>query len=452
MSRARRPGAEAEEVRSTELPSAYEVNGMARRIHYAWFVVGTTFAVLLVSAAIRATPGVLIVPLEHEFGWPRATISLAISVNLLLYGLMGPFCAAIAQRIGVRRTLGFAMAVLAAALLLATHMRQPWHLVVLWGVLIGTATGMAAMVIGAAVVTQWFSRHRGLVLGALTASTATGQLLFLPLLARVAEDDGWRAALRIVAVAAALAAAVALAFVRESPASMGLRPYGAADGDPVLARRLGNPAVLAVRTLARASRSRDFWLLAGTFFVCGASTNGLIGTHLIPACMDHGIPEVRAAGILATMGIFDLFGTTISGWLTDRWDSRRLLFAYYGLRGLSLIFLPDALVSEGTGLNVFTVFYGLDWIATVPPTVRLASDAFGAEDAPVVFGWIFASHQVGAGLAALGAGIIRTELGDYHHAFVASGAICLVAATMALLVGRRGARAPAAVLRAPSGV
>jgi predicted MFS family arabinose efflux permease len=226
---------------------------------------------------------------------------------------------------------------------------------------------------------------------------------------------------------------------------MGMLPYGATPSDPQPRKRTGNPAALAVQTLARASRSRDFWLLAGTFFVCGASTNGLIGTHLIPACMDHGIPEVRAAGILATMGLFDLFGTTASGWLTDRWDSRKLLFAYYGLRGLSLVFLPDALVTDGVGLNVFTVFYGLDWIATVPPTVRLATDAFGADDAPIVFGWVFAAHQVGAGMAALGAGIIRTRLGDYHHAFVISGLMCLVAALMALLVnrGRQAAGLPA---------
>jgi sugar phosphate permease len=421
-----------------------------RRIHYGWFVVGTTFAVLLVSAGIRATPGVLIVPLEQEFGWSRATISAAISVNLLLYGLMGPFCAAIAERFGVRRTMGFAMALLATALFLATFIRHPWQLFATWGVLVGTGTGMAALVIGSMVVTRWFSRHRGLVLGALTAATATGQLLFLPLLARVAEGDGWRAALRIVSIAAVGAAVIALAFVRESPAAIGLRPVGAREGDPVPTRRPGNPAVIAVQTLARASRTKDFWLLAGTFFVCGASTNGLIGTHLIPACMDHGIPEVRAAGILATMGIFDLFGTTMSGWLTDRWDSRKLLFAYYGLRGLSLIFLPDALVTDGTGLNVFTVFYGLDWIATVPPTVRLATDRFGAMDAPIVFGWVFAAHQVGAGLAALGAGIIRTETGDYHHAFVASGAMCLAAALMALFVNRQRKQGLAGVGLAPA--
>jgi sugar phosphate permease len=409
---------------------------LERRIHYGWFVAGTTFAVLLVSAAIRATPGVLIVPLEHEFGWSRATISGAISVNLLLYGLMGPFCAAIAERIGVRRTLGLAMAMLATALFLATFMRAPWQLVVLWGLLVGTGAGMAALVLGSVVVTRWFTTRRGLVMGALTASTATGQLLFLPVMARLAEDQGWRAPLRMLAVAAVAAAVVALAFLRESPASMGLLPYGARPGDPAPVRHPGNPAARAVRTLVRASRTRDFWLLAGTFFVCGASTNGLIGTHLIPACMDHGIPEVRAAGILATMGIFDLVGTTASGWLTDRWDSRKLLFTYYGLRGLSLIFLPDALVTDGTGLNVFTVFYGLDWIATVPPTVRLAADRFGIDDAPIIFGWVFAAHQVGAGMAALGAGIIRTELGDYHHAFVISGAMCLAAALMALFVNR----------------
>ncbi|HZZ84909.1 MAG TPA: MFS transporter [Anaeromyxobacteraceae bacterium] len=417
---------------------------MTRRIHYGWWVVGATFLVLLVSAAIRATPGVLIVPLERELGWSRATISGAISVNLLLYGLMGPFCAAIAERIGIRRTLALAMGLLSAALLAATWMRSPWQLVALWGVCVGVGTGMAAMVIGTAVVTRWFSARRGLVLGALTASTATGQLLFLPLLARVAEGEGWRAALRIVSIGALVTVPLALLVIRESPAGMGLLPYGARAGDPVSAPRRGNPAALAVRTLARASRSRDFWLLAGTFFVCGMSTNGLIGTHLIPACMDHGMPEVRAAGLLATMGIFDLFGTTLSGWLTDRWDSRKLLFAYYALRGLSLVLLPSALIEAGPGLSVFTVFYGLDWIATVPPTVRLATDSFGKEDAPIVFGWVFAAHQVGAAVAALGAGLVRTRLGDYHHAFVAAGSICMVAGFFALLVGR-GARGGAPV-------
>ncbi len=404
------------------------------RIHPAWRVGGATFLVLLVAAAIRATASVLIVPFEREFGWSRATISAAISVNLLLYGLMGPFCAAIAGRIGVRRTMAIAMSILAAALLLATAIAAPWHLVVLWGFLVGTGTGMVALVLGAVVVTRWFSKRRGLVMGALTASTATGQLIFLPLLARVAETDGWRWAVRIVALAAVAAVVVAVLLVRESPAELGVTPYGATE-QPAPARRDGNPAQVAVRTLFRAAHNEDFWLLAGTFFICGASTNGLVGTHLIPACVDHGIPEVRAAGLLATMGLFDLVGTTLSGWLTDRWDSRKLLFAYYGLRGLSLIFLPQALTA-GSGLLVFAVFYGLDWIATVPPTLRLATEAFGKEDGPVVFGWVVAAHQVGAGVAALGAGLIRTVLGDYQVAFLISGTLCLVAALLSLGVGR----------------
>jgi MFS family permease len=404
------------------------------RLHPAWRVAGATFLVLLVAAAIRATAGVLIVPFEREFGWSRATISAAISVNLLLYGLMGPFCAAIAQRIGIRRTMALAMAVLAAALFAATAIAAPWHLVLLWGILVGGGTGMTAIVLGAVVVTRWFSKQRGLVMGALTASTATGQLLFLPLLAQVAETEGWRWSVRIVGAAAVLAVAVAVLLVRESPAAVGALPYGA-DEPQAAPPPAGNPAAVAVRTLSRAARSEDFWLLAGTFFVCGASTNGLIGTHLIPACVDHGIPEVRAAGLLATMGIFDLVGTTASGWLSDRFDSRRLLFAYYGLRGLSLIFLPRALVG-GSGLLVFAVFYGLDWIATVPPTVRLATEAFGKEDGPVVFGWVVAAHQVGAAFAAAGAGLVRTSLGDYQLAFMTSGALCLLAALLALLVGR----------------
>lgn len=404
------------------------------RRHPAWRVAGATFVVLLVAAAIRATAGVLIVPFEQEFGWTRATISAAISVNLLLYGLMGPFCAAIAQRIGIRRTMAVAMALLAGTLLLATSIRSPWHLVVLWGFGVGIGTGMTAIVLGAVVVTRWFTKHRGIVMGALTASTATGQLLFLPMLAHVAESDGWRWSVRIVAAAALFAVLVSLLFVRESPEALGVPKYGETAVAPVAATS-GNPARVAVQSLFRAAKSEDFWLLAGTFFVCGASTNGLIGTHLIPACVDHGIPEVRAAGLLATMGLFDLAGTTASGWLSDRYDSRRLLFMYYGLRGLSLIFLPRALTAQ-SGLLVFAVFYGLDWIATVPPTVRLATEAFGKEQGPIVFGWVVAAHQVGAGVAALGAGVIRTSLGDYQLAFMISGALCLVAALLALGVGR----------------
>jgi sugar phosphate permease len=409
------------------------------KLHYAWIVAGVTFLVLMAAAAIRATPGVLIVPLEREFGWSRATISSAISVNLLLYGLAGPFCAALAQRIGVRRTMAFAMLLLAGAIGLATLMRSAWQLVVLWGFFVGIGTGMSANVLGAVVVGRWFHTRRGVVLGVLTAATATGQLLFLPVLARLVEGTGWRAAMLLVCGLALLVVPLVLLVMREQPEDLGLRQYGALEGSVREQPRAGNPALVAVQTLFRSARHRDFWLLAGTFFVCGASTNGLIGTHLIPACMDHGIPEVQAAGMLAMMGIFDLFGTTGSGWLSDRWDSRWLLFMYYGLRGVSLVFLPHALEDQ-SGLSIFTVFYGLDWIATVPPTVRLCTDRFGRQDAPVIFGWVMAAHQVGASMAALGAGLIRTTQGDYRLAFLASGSMCAVAALMSLGIGRGPAK------------
>jgi len=413
----------------------------SKAIHPAWLALAVTFFVLLSAAAVRATPGVLFLPLEREFHWSRSTVSLAVSVNILLYGLVGPFAGALMQRLGVRRTTMFALTLLAAGVSLATLVRQPWQLVLLWGVVVGLGSGMVALVLGATIVNRWFVARRGLAMGILTASTATGQLIFLPLLASVIERQGWRFAILIVASPVALMIPIVFALLREQPADLGIPAYGGTAGAaPTLAP--ANPARVAIAALADGLRSRDFWLLTLTFVICGASTNGLVGTHLIPAAHDHGIPEVRAAGLLAIMGIFDLAGTTASGWLSDRWDSRRLLAWYYGLRGLSLLFLPFALGAPGTALWVFAVFYGLDWIATVPPTVKLATDAFGSARAPVMFGWIAAGHQVGAALTALTAGWVRTTLGDYQVAFWTSGGLCLVAALLALQV--RGRTAPRA--------
>ena len=417
----------------------------ARRIHYAWVVLAATFVTLLASAGVRAVPSVLIIPLEQEFGWSRATISFAVSVNILLYGLMGPFAGALLQRFGLRRTTIVAMSLLAASVALATQITTPWQLVVLWGVVVGVATGMVAIVLGATVVNRWFVDRRGLALGILTASTATGQLVFLPMLASVIEHRGWRSAVLVVAGAAALTIIIVALFMRDRPEDVGSAPFGGAPSSGPAARPSANPALVALVALRDGSRSRDFWLLFATFFICGASTNGLIGTHLIPAAHDHGIPEVRAAALLALMGIFDLIGTTGSGWLTDRWDSRVLLAGYYGLRGLSLMFLPFALAGTTMGLLAFAVWYGLDWIATVPPTVKLATDAFGKERAPIMFGWIAAGHQLGAAVTAFSAGWIRSTMGDYQMAFFASGALCLVAAGLALVVGRRPRTQPALV-------
>ena len=409
-----------------------------------------TFLTLLATAGIRSAPDVLIVPFEQEFGWSRATISAAVSVNLVLYGLTGPFAAALLDRIGVRATMLLALTLLATGVALTTLMTAPWQLVLLWGVVVGGGTGMTALALGATVVNRWFSTRRGLVMGVLTASTATGQLLFLPLMASIVERYGWRpAVLGIAAVALVVLPLVGL-LMRDQPADVGRAPYG--DDGPVrpTARSTANPAGVALRALARGVRSGDFWLLAGGFFICGVSTNGLIGTHLIPACMDHGIPEVRAAGLLAVMGAFDLVGTTASGWLSDRLDNRYLLFWYYGLRGLSLIYLPYAFDLSFYGLPVFAVFYGLDWIATVPPTVRLTANVFGKENVGVIFGWIVAAHQLGAATAAFGAGAIRTATGDYLVAFIIAGGLCVLAALMSLAVGwrRRGRRGETATAAA----
>ena len=321
-----------------------------RRLHPAWIVAGCTFLVLLVAAGVRSTPGVLIVPLETEFGWSRSTISFAVAVNILLYGLMGPFAAAIIERFGLRRTVGVALALVAAGVACTPLMTQPWHLVLLWGVVVGAGSGVTALVLATVVAGRWFSTQRGLVMGVLTASTATGQLVFLPLLAYIAETVGWRAVSLTISAVAALLILPVLAFLRDRPSDLGIPPYGGAAVVPRVVSTV-NPAVRAMRALGTGLRSRDFWLLGGSFFVCGASTNGLIGTHLIPACLDHGIPEVMGATLLAAMGLFDLVGTTASGWLSDRLDNRLLLSWYYGLRGLSLLFLPFALDRGSRGLG-----------------------------------------------------------------------------------------------------
>jgi len=411
------------------------------RLHYAWVIAGVTFLTLLITAGIRSTPGILIVPLEQEFGWSRATISLAVSVNLLLYGLMGPFAAAYFDRFGLRRTMSVALLLLALGVSTTTLMTQPWHMVLIWGVVVGCGAGMTAYSLSATVVSRWFTKSQGTVMGVLTASAATGQLLFLPILATLSQNHGWRVAAFSIASAAFVLLPLVLIFMRNFPKDLGLLPFGERPGMGISGVESANgraesPFQAAVGGLQRGMHSRDFWLLAGSFFICGASTNGLIGTHLIPACFDHGIPEVQAAGLLAVMGILDLLGTTLSGWLSDRYNSRYLLCWYYGLRGLSLLGLPFALSGPEWGLTAFAIFYGLDWIATVPPTVRLTADAFGRAHVGIMFGWIFASHQVGAALAATFAGTVRTYLGDYLIAFILSGIMCLLASSLVLRINK----------------
>jgi sugar phosphate permease len=406
------------------------------RLHYAWIVAAVTFVVLLTTAGIRAVPGVLMVPLEAEFGWNRAAISMAVAINIALFGLIGPFAASVMDRFGMRRVILAAIALLAISVALTTGMRSQWHLTLLWGICVGTGTGVTSMVLAAIVATRWFDARRGLVTGALSAANATGQLIFLPMLARLVDARGWRTAALAVTAAAVVVFVIVLVLMRDRPEDLGLTRYGET-------ARTGTAAVrpmAPVAALRLALRRRAFWILGGTFFVCGASTNGLIGTHLIAACHDYGIPQVRSAQLLAIMGIFDILGTTASGWLTDRYSSRHLLFGYYTLRGISLLYLPFTLQSGAHGLGWFAIFYGLDWVATVPPTVRLTGDTFGRENTGVIYGWIGASHQLGASLAAFGAGAIRTGLGDYRPAFWIAGGLCVVAGLSFLTIGRAALR------------
>ena len=414
------------------------------RVHYAWVVVAVMFTVMLCVVGVRAAPSVLIVPLEHAFGWSRATISAAISLNILLLGMVGPFMTALLQTLGVKRTILLALTVLLVATFSSGFIAAPWQLFATWGVLVGVASGTGGAGLAATIANRWFVARRGFVVGLMMAANASGQLVFLPLMAHLAESGSWRMVSWVVAAAIAAMIPLVLWLLPESPSEVGLTPFGSPASQPLAppARASGNPVAVAFGGLGIGVRSGDFWLLFGSFFICGFSANGLVGTHLIAYCMDHGIAEVTAAGLLAAMGVFDLFGTTMSGWLTDRHDSRVLLFWYYGLRGLSLLVLPFTnfdLVS----LSFFTVFYGLDFIATIPPTVALANRAFGPAAAPVIASWIFCGHQIGASVAALSAGLVRTATGSYFDAFFGAGLLCLVAALMALLIGRKPAIAVA---------
>ena len=373
----------------------------------------------------------LLEPIEAEFGWSRTVTSGAVSLNLVLYGLTAPFAAAFMERFGVRSTVATALVIVGVASGLTTLMTQPWQLWLLWGVFIGIGTGAMALVLGAIVANRWFHTHRGLVVGIFSAANATGQLLFLPLIARTAADQGWRAAAGIVGVLALLMAGLVLAFLRDRPSDHGLLPYGMEPGSVVVEAELsgGSPARVAIDVLRKASRRWSFWALVLTFWVCGWSTNGIIQTHFVPAAHDHGMPSTTAAGLLAVVGIFDIIGTIGSGWLSDRVDARVLLFVYYGLRGLSLLAGPAVMGSRiEPPLLFFIVFYGLDWVATVPPTVALCRQQFGAARSSVVFGWVFAGHMVGAGIAAEVAGQIRESTGSYSDAWWTAGGLCLIAA------------------------
>ncbi len=418
----------------------------ARGIHYGWLALAIAFLAMLASSAAIGLPGAFLQPLQREFGWSTGQISSALALRFLLYGLMGPFAAVLMVRHGLRRVVCTALGLIALSLLAATRMTALWQLFVLWGVVLGLGSGMTALVLGATVANRWFERRRGLALGMLTASAATGQLVFLPLAAWLIERFGWRIAIAPVCVTCAVVGGLALWLLRDRPEDLGLQAYGAEARDAAAMRTgCGPPGPAAPRqadlaeplvVLRSVAGQGTFWILFGSFFICGLSTSGLIQTHFISLCGDYGLAALPAASILAMIGGFDFVGTIASGWLSDRYDNRRLLFWYYGLRGLSLFWLPSSGFTL-SGLSTFAIFYGLDWVATVPPTVKLTNAAFGKERSATIFGWIFAGHQLGGAAAAYGAGLARTLTRSYSPALYAAAVACMAAALAVLLLRLR---------------
>jgi MFS family permease len=409
----------------------------SRKIHPGWIAVAVTFVTLMATAGFRSAPSVLIVPLEDAFGWSRSDISLAVAINVLLFGLVSPFAAALMEKFGIRKVVISALTTVSFGAFLTIFIQAPWQLIATWGVIVGVGTGSMALVFAATVANRWFVAKRGLVTGLLTAASATGQLIFLPGLSHLAQTYGWKSVSLTVASFALLVVPFVFFFLRDKPADLGLLPYGApTDWQPPAKSELSAVA-LAMDTLIQSSKRKDFWYLFGSFFVCGLSTSGLIGTHFIPAAHDHGMPTTLAASLLAMVGVFDVIGTVFSGWLTDRYDPRKLLFFYFGLRGLSLFLLPSILFSSiHPSTLVFVIFYGLDWVATVPPTIMLCRAVLGPQRASVVYGWVFVGHQIGGAVAAFGAALLRVQIGDYAVAFYISGALCIVTSYFVLQIAK----------------
>ena len=442
-----RPAGSADVATSTRPPS-----GRRHRIHPAWTVAAVAFLALVGAAGFRAAPGVLMVPLQQEFGWSTTVLSAAVSINLVLFGLTAPFAAALMERFGIRSVTAVALALIGAGSALTVLVNQSWQVILTWGLLIGLGTGSMALVFAATIANTWFATRRGLVTGILTAGSAAGQLVFLPFIAALAQHPGWRQASLLIAAGALAVVPLVLKFLKNSPADAGVLPYGAetpeaSEADGPHAKESAaesvprvNAAVRALRVLRRASRVRTFWALVAGFAICGATTNGLIGTHFIPSAHDHGMPETTAAGLLAVVGIFDIVGTIASGWLTDRFNPRVLLAVYYQFRGIGLLVLPLLLGAEvQPSMIVFVVIYGLDWVATVPPTAAICRQVFGA-DGGVVFGWVFAAHQLGAAAAALAAGAVRDATGQYTYAWFAAAAMCTIAAVISATIRKDAGR------------
>lgn len=414
------------------------------RIHYSWIILIISFFSIIVAGIIRSSSGVFIAPFENEFGWDRSVISLAFAIGLFLYGISGPFMAALIEVSGLKKMMVGSMITLLIGLVLTFFMQQSWQLIIIWGIIIGLGSGLFLTVLSPYIANRWFEEKRRLAVGILTAATATGQLILLPVLAIIIDHSSWRWAIGLIMILSFIMLVTILLFMRNTPKEIGILPYGL-EKERLESNEINkkNPIMIAFQGLLDAVKAKEFWLLASSFFICGLSTSGLIGTHFVSYCISFGIPLVTAASLLSFMGIFDLVGTTLSGWLSDRFDNRWLLFWYYGLRGASLVLLPYAL-NEGsfTLLVIFAVFYGLDWIATVPPTISISRQIFGTEKSGVVYGWIFASHQAGAAVAAYGGGFIYNIFNTYTWAFFLAGLFCLMASLFVVVIKKQKLKIP----------
>ncbi len=426
------PGAEVESQRDgIGIEGAIVKTSWAAKLpfHYGWIIVVVTFLALLSTAGVRNAAAVFIKPFEAEFGWDRGSISLAIAVSLFAFGFGGPLGGGLIDRFGPRRVLIGGMALIALGLGPLLWLNSLWQLHILWGIIVGIGTGATANVLGASVASRWFQAHRGVILGLFSAASAAGQLAFLPAMITLASAAGWRWAIGLLLIGIGVLIIPVLLFMRDRPQDVGLLPVGA-EKLSVQAAAVTQAEDSRSTKIGDAIRTREFWILASSFFICGYTTNGLIGTHLLPHAVEHGFSEVTTAGAIGLMGIMNIFGTLASGWLSDRYDNRKLLAFYYGFRALSLLALPFIL--EASWLFLFAIVYGLDWIATVPPTVNLTAQRFGRASLGTIFGWIFCAHMIGAGVAAYAGGLFRTYLGDYHVVFISAAVTGFIAAGLSM--------------------
>ena len=403
------------------------------RIHYAWAVLAVAFFSLLIAAAMRSVPGIILHSLEQEFAWSREEITLAVSINLLLFGLAGPFLGRLMDDYGPRVVVAWTAGLIALGAAGTVFMQAPWQMHLLWGGVVGAGSGGCSMVMGSALVNRWFAARRGLALGVLGAAMSAGQLIFTPLLMHLDMAYGWRSATLCVALLMGLIVPLVWVFLRDDPSLLGLRAYGELGPQPKPLKPEPHPLRQAIKTV-------EFWLLASSFGICGLTTSGLFQTHLIPHGLEHGFSAMTMAVSLGVMGATDIFGTIASGWICDRFGKRGPLAAYYLLRGATLLALPA--IDSTFGLMVFSVIYGLNWLSTVPATSALTADLFGKQNVGAVFGWIFFAHQLGAATAAYGASALHRWGGDYACTFWLAGAFALLGAGLVLCIRREAHTAP----------